>query len=197
MGAADQTWIVEALELLEERPDVLACSPLAGAPTADGRLRSQTLEREPHATLAFRSPELSSRVFLVDTERLAGIVPIRLFRPPPHRRILARLEGRSPWEVLEMALSSAMVTHALARVDFLGSAPGMWTVHPPYRSTPFFEELPKLVDRVESGDVPEGQRGHHDIGDSMVDWSSARRPRWRRGVDHLREIGRRSQRSRR
>ena len=48
--------------------------------------------------------------------------------------------------------------------------------------TSFFEKLPMLVKRVEDGEIPEGQRGDHDINESLVDWSEAKarlaRNRW-------------------
>jgi hypothetical protein len=79
-----------------------------------------------------------------------------------------------------------MMTHDLERVDFLGSPPGMWALHPPYRSALFYETLPSLIRRIEIGDVPEAQRGRYDIEDCLVDWTSAaRRHRWRRWSAHL------------
>jgi len=51
----------------------------------------------------------------------------------------------------------------------------MWSLHPPYRSEEFYRELPRLVEQIEAGSVPDAQRGDYDINDSMFDWSSARR----------------------
>ena len=63
----------------------------------------------------------------------------------------------------------------------LVSAPGFWSLHPPYRSETFYARLPQLIHAVETGDVPEGQRGHYDLNDSMIDWTSAREAnRWHR-----------------
>jgi hypothetical protein len=50
----------------------------------------------------------------------------------------------------------------------------MWHLHPPYRCQDFYAKLPSLIERVERGDVPEAQRGDHDINDSLVDWTEAR-----------------------
>ena len=39
----------------------------------------------------------------------------------------------------------------------------------------------ELIQAVERGNVPEGQRGHYDLNDSMIDWTSAREAnRWHR-----------------
>jgi hypothetical protein len=68
-----------------------------------------------------------------------------------------------------------MVKAGLSRVDFLGAEPGMWSLHPPFRSPEFYEALPRLIERIEASEVPETQRGDYDLNDSMLDWSSARR----------------------
>ena len=70
-----------------------------------------------------------------------------------------------------------MAAAGLFRVDFLGAAPGMWSLHPPYRSEEFYREPPRLIERIESGEVPEAQRGDYELNDSMFDWSRARRRR--------------------
>ena len=47
-GGGSQIWIAEARRLIEARPEVMVCNPHPGPPTADGRLRSQTLTPEPY-----------------------------------------------------------------------------------------------------------------------------------------------------
>jgi hypothetical protein len=66
-----------------------------------------------------------------------------------------------------------MRERGLVRRDFLGSAPGMWSLHPPYRCADFYAKLPDVIARVEDGNIPDAQRGDHDINGSMVDWSEA------------------------
>jgi len=76
------------------------------------------------------------------------------------------------------------------RLDFLGQEPGMWSIHPPYRNAVFYERLPLLIQNmnIEQGKLPDGQLGHFDINDSMVDWSSVRKFAWRPKLGHLRLI---------
>jgi hypothetical protein len=62
----------------------------------------------------------------------------------------------------------------LKRVDFLGTGEGLWSLHPPFRNESFFEKLPELINRVESNNIPEEQRGDYDINDSMINWDDAR-----------------------
>jgi hypothetical protein len=177
-GGGSQTWVAEAVRLLRRQPDVLACNPLPGPPTADGRLTSQRLVPEPSEPGAFRSRTLSTRLFLMDRDRAYSRVgAVRLTQPPRRRIWQAIAEGRPPYDLAEQMLSRAMAEHGLLRIDFLGAAPGMWSLHPPYRSKLFYDSLPRLIQQVETGDIPEAQRGAYDINDSFIDWSSAQRSR--------------------
>jgi hypothetical protein len=106
-------------------------------------------------------------------------------RPGPRGLVRAAIQRQPAYDLPENILSRAMRDAGLYRVDLLGSAPGMWTLHPPHRSALFYEQLPALIDRVERGDIPEGQRGCYDINDTLIDWTSARaairaRPWWQR-----------------
>jgi hypothetical protein len=181
-GAAD--WCAEARRALERNPDILACCPLPGPPTPTGALTAQTAERVPAPWPAYRFGHMTTRVFLLGLPRLRERVgPLRVARPPRLRsRIKARLLGQPPVALLEDLLTELMSAHGLCRLDFLGREPGMWSLHPPYRSEEFYALLPTLVERVEQGDMPDGQRGDYDLNESLVDWSEAaaafRRRRW-------------------
>ena len=84
------------------------------------------------------------------------------------------LQGNPMADLAENVVSDAMVAAGMYRVDFLGSGDGMWSLHPPYRSEEFYRRLPELIRAVEQGDVPQQQRGHYDLNDSMIDWTQAR-----------------------
>lgn len=176
-GGGSSQWIGEAVRLLSTRSDVLACNPFPGPPTADGSLRSQVLEREPYPSLAYRADQVSTRILMLDRERLrTELVPLRIYPAATKRQYVhALLDGNPPKLPFEGCLSRAMAAHRLARIDFLGDGPGMWGLHPPYRSALFYDTLPRIVEQVETGTVPEGQRGYHDVNDSMVDWTSVRK----------------------
>jgi len=176
-GGGSQTWVAEACTLLAENSDVLACNPLPGPPTPDGRLYKQTASPFAHSSLAFRFATISTRLYLIDRERMRErLLPLRLAGPMrPVSRFKAWMHGNPPYRATELTVSDAMGAAGLCRVDFLGAAPGMWSLHPPYRSEEFYRELPRLVEQIEAGSVPDAQRGDYDINDSMFDWSSARR----------------------
>jgi hypothetical protein len=188
-GGGSQTWIAEACHRLETDPDAFACNPLAGPPTGDGSLRSQTLRSVPGEPSAFRAAGVSTRILFVDLHRFAErIGRLPLLRPSRRRIWQAKLEGNDSYELAERILSVTIAEHGMDRVDFLGEAPGMWAVHPPLRSELFYERLPHLIRQIETGSVPEGQRGCHDLNDSMIDWASARQPAWKRRALRLRMV---------
>ena len=187
-GGGSQTWVAEAVQLLGQHPRVVACNPLPGPPTTDGALRSQRLDPFPYSSVAFSVTRLSTRIFLLDRARFHQVFPELPLLPPPTRLrdLQARLDGNPPYGLPEEIISHMMTKLNILRVDFLGDPPGMWTVHPPYRTAEFYERLPELIASIVTDDVPEGQRGMHDMNDSMIDWSSARTPRWQRIAQHVR-----------
>ena len=174
-GGGSSTWIEEAVKLLSERSDVLVCAPLPGPPTYDGTLRSQLAQPEPHYSPAFRFNFLSTRLFMLDREKfISRINYLPLRYATPYGMFKALVEGNYPYKLPEEIFTEAMVEKSLLRVDFLGNSPGMWSLHPPYRSKEFYEGLPKLIEKIEKGLMPESQLGDHDVNDSLVDWNSAR-----------------------
>ena len=186
-GGGSQSWVDEAIALIDANPSVLACNPLPGPPTTDGTLRSQQLTPYPYLTPAFSSPSISTRHFIIDRRRLwERVGRLALSRPRVKDYLKAVVDGQTPCNPLEVNLSEAMSAHGLIRVDFLGSDPGMWGVHPVHRTPMFFQRLPSLIADIEGGRIPERQRGEHDLNDSMVDWTGADRTAFEKLTDHLR-----------
>jgi hypothetical protein len=181
-GGGSATWMQDAIACMQARPDVLITAPFPGPPREDGTIFGHDgavggrhmRESLPH--LAYRHMAVSTRAFMIDLNRFKehlGALP--LLRPTPKQRLKSRLLGNAP-EALEaeMELSKAMQRFGLYRIDLLGDAPGLWSLHPPYRSEEFYRRLPELIRAVEQGEVPQQQRGHYDLNDSMIDWSQAR-----------------------
>jgi hypothetical protein len=109
-----------------------------------------------------------------------GVLP--LTAPSPLQRLKSKLLGNPPQvREAEALMTRTMQTSNLFRIDLLGEAPGLWSLHPPFRSEAFYQRLPELIQAVETGNVPAGQLGHYDLNDSMIDWTSAREAnRWHR-----------------
>src|SRR5439155_24691722 len=131
-------------------------------------LQEEQAERYP--STAFRFPHLRARRFVMDLRRFATAVgQLPLTRPPRIRQVQALVRGNPRYNLPEGIFSASMAEHSLFRVDFLGEPPGMWSIHPPYRSPQFYQALPGLIERLEAGEVTDAQRGDHDVNDSMVD----------------------------
>jgi hypothetical protein len=68
----------------------------------------------------------------------------------------------------EGMISLAMQRAGLVRIDFLGTAPGMWAVHPWARDDDFYRQLPALIERIERGEVSDDQRGTQELSLGML-----------------------------
>jgi hypothetical protein len=187
-GGGSLQWIHEAIALMERQSDVLLVAPFPGPPRSDGEIFGHYAEGHPPAriadqSLSYRFTHASTRIFMIDMARYAekvGAAP--LLSPTPVQRIKSAILGNPPvTREAEIVLTGVLRRYGLYRIDMLGSEPGMWSLHPPYRGVDFYRRLPQLVREIETGNIPEAQRGHYDINDSMVDWSEARRlNRWHR-----------------
>jgi hypothetical protein len=188
-GGFSRTWIRDAIACMEQRPDVLVTAPFPGPPRPDGRIFGHNevgelaVTKEPHESLAYRHRDVSTRIFMIDLNRFKerlGVFP--LLPPGARQRLKSKLLGNPPGvREAEVLMTKTMQSAGLSRIDLLGSPPGLWSLHPPYRSEQFYKRLPELIRAVETGTVPDGQLGHYDLNDSMIDWTSAREAnRWHR-----------------
>lgn len=196
-GGGSRTWVNEALTLFAARPDTLMVGPFPGPARADGKVHGHSGNHAPvqvDGGPAYRFKEVSTRIFMIDLQRLRdtlGVLP--LLKPDFLSRCKSWLLGNPPdAREAEVILGETLKANNLWRIDFLGQAPGMWSLHPPYRGETFYRRLPELIATVELGDVPDAQRGDYDMNDSMIDWSvqraATRRHKrlWRLMKDRLR-----------
>lgn len=187
-GGGSQVWLEEAIGRLKKTPDALFAGPLPGPPRADGTLGDlhggfpgltgiQPPERLAAAYPAYRFRTVSTRIFVLDQGRFdASVGALDLVRPNLRRRIRARLFRQSPLSMpAEEIISAAMMRKGLSRIDFLGSGAGIYSLHPPYRTDAFYQELPHLIARIVAGAIPAAQRGDYDVNSSMFDWTEALR----------------------
>jgi hypothetical protein len=189
-GGCSQTWVKEALEILEMDPGVLTASPLPGPPHPDGILVGQSqyaaLKEKPYF---FRFDSMSTRVFLLDRQMLYG--RLRLTGPGFKGWVFSKVEGHAPVQTLELMIGRMMRKEGKARVDFLGNDPGLWSIHPLFRSDEFYLRIPEIIERVKENDVPRSQLGYYNFSSDFIDWSEAherfRQNRLRRKI--LRKLG--------
>jgi hypothetical protein len=182
-GGQSSSWLTEALAEEAANPHVLFSAPLPGPPSADGRLHSQQATPVPERVHAHDFDTMSTRLFLLSRARFRATVGVLTPRRPSLRNTLKALVERNPPQDLpEHLFTDAMRPRGLVRREFLGSGPGMWHLHPPYRCADFYRKLPDLIRRCECNDIPDAQRGDHDVNASLVDWSEAiaamRHNRW-------------------
>lgn len=181
-GGQSQTWVEESIALLQQREDLLFTSPLPGPPHpgglkgkhdgADHAFDEDTVD----GRLAYRFHFVSTRVFLMDMKRFKALVgTLHLDTPPLTYRLRGKLLG-NPIKALsaEQVLSLTLQRHRLGNMCFEGAGDGMYSLHPPFHFPAFHAALPDLIERIEQGDIPDGQRGDYDINDSLFDMSEAR-----------------------
>ena len=179
-GGGNTRWVEEAIRVMDADPSLLVTSPLPGPPRADGVLlgHGSDVPRpvEIEGVHGYRFRHVSTRIFMLDMDRLyASVGRLPLLAPGLPSRIKARLLGNPPRaREAEVILSETLQENGLSRLDFLGSEGGLWSLHPPYRNAAFYEQLPSLIAAVESGRIPDEQRGDYDMNDSMIDWSAQR-----------------------
>lgn len=177
-GGGSETWIAEAVEWFARDETLVACNPLPGPPREDGLLRGQ--EGYPYtevAPKAYKFTNISTRVFLADMKRFeTKLGTLAGKRIPTLRSVVgSALRGQFNWLTLEERITLSMREHDAARLDFLGSGPGMWSVHPIDRSPAFYDNLGSLIELLEEGAAPtEEQLGHYDLHDSMIALAAAR-----------------------
>ena len=182
-GGLSQTWVLEAVDLLQRREDLLTVGPLAGPTHPDGLKGAHTEAFHAYdkeiidGRTAYRFHFISTRIFLIDMQRFKSHVgSLVINKPPFYRRLSGALLG-NPTDVrsAEMVLSETIQAKDLGNMHFLGSGEGMYSLHPPHHTPAFHQALPDLIARVERGEIPDAQLGDYDINDSMFDFSEARR----------------------
>ena len=198
-GGGSTTWVSEAIATMRNDPSVAFVGPHPGPPRRDGRILDQGKDwrgkasYEPAGEGAFSFDTVSTRIFMTSPallrERMNGRLP---WLPTKQRERLfaSLLEIENEAGEFEQLLSEAMQSHGLRRIDMLGSAPGLWSLHPPFRNDEFVSRLPEFIERAEEGDMPDDQRGRYDLGPPLIDWSQTRREkgraaRWRAHVKHV------------
>ena len=181
-GGLSHTWICEAEEILDTDPNVIFVAPLSGPPHPDGLLIGHGLRpgipAEPYkrpASYTFHT--VSTRIFVTRPDLIdSRIGHFEWLSPGPSKRFKAFLLGNPPLSrEFEVVLSHTMQKRGLIRVDHHGNESGMWSLHPPFRTAQFYSDLPGIIRRVETGDMPDEQLGRYDLHDSICDWSVPRR----------------------
>lgn len=174
-GGLSKTWLAEALKLYQSDERILFINPLAGPPTINGILYNQNYVDYKKLANHYSFNTMSTRLYLVNKNRLASKPIKNISTLKPGELIRALIRKNPCFKLPEEFLSEHMQKHKSIRVDFKGENTGLWSLHPPYRTPDFYEELPLLIEKIEKNHVPEEQKGHYDIVDELFDWSEARK----------------------
>ncbi|MEO7214172.1 hypothetical protein [Mucilaginibacter sp.] len=186
LGGGSNTWIAEAVALLQEDATCFTTSPLPGPPHPDDLLIGQSVLKKT-APYTYQFAGMSTRLFLLDrsvfeTEKL------KTARPALRNQLKAIVQGNANANLPELIISDYMRASNFHRVDFLGTNPGLWSLHPPYRTNGFYEKLPQLIHQIENNQLPDTQQGFYDVVDEVIDWAEAREAlqtkRWWKRILH-------------
>ena len=170
IGGSGERWLAEAIDLLRDRPEFLAAKPCSGPPRDDGTFVSGGVEVPTPVGPARAVPAFTSRMFLVEVARLVeAVTPIPLHPPTERwRRLRARLLGFPDVDNVERLIGAAMRRQAMNRIDVGGSGQ-VWSLHPLHKTPSFVAALPRLIEQVESGDIPPAQQGHYNLHRSLLE----------------------------
>ncbi|PWK79881.1 hypothetical protein LX99_00341 [Mucilaginibacter oryzae] len=180
LGGGSKLWVAEAVQRYGADNNNFVMAPLPGPPRTDDTLTDQQVIKKT-APFTWQLGGMSTRIFLIDKSKFDNHKLI-LAKPSPRNRLKALIQGHDNADLPEHLIADFIKKHQLKRVDFLGDGDGMWSLHPPYRTENFYEQLPAIIKRIENNDLPENQRGFYDLVDEVCDWTEAReklkRNRW-------------------
>lgn len=163
-------WIEDAIDKLRQYPEIACVAPLSGPPTEDGLLYQEVpYERDPRGFYLFK--EFTSRKFLVDIKRFENLLPLRT-------SWMAISKGSNPHHLLEGATNppaaqrkldrwEKMVSNQLRETQYYRAdlaTCSAWDLHSSYsHDHVFVKNLPRIIEKVESGWYPPEQAGHYDL----------------------------------
>ncbi|MHB8206936.1 hypothetical protein [Mucilaginibacter sp.] len=172
LGGGSQTWVSEATDFFKNDPSCFIVSPLPGPPHPDDILIHQDIKLK-IAPYTYALNGMSTRIFMMDKAKFRTN-KLRLRKPELRSQVNAIVRGNPNADLPENILSGYIKKHQLNRIDFLGAGNGLWSLHPPYRTRSFLDDLPAIITKIELGNLPDNQRGVYDIIDEVCDWSEAR-----------------------
>lgn len=172
LGGLSKSWVAEAVNLLESDPSILILSPLPGPPHPDQKLIKQAIVKKLD-DYAFQLKGMSTRLFLIDKSKFEHN-KIELKKPSVRNQAKAIIEGNANADLPEHLISNYMEAHSYKRIDFLGKKPGLWSLHPPFRTSGFYTHLDEIIHQIENEQLPASQYGFYDVVDEVCDWSEAR-----------------------
>lgn len=181
-GGLSHSWISEAERILDTDSNIIFVAPLSGPPHPEGLLKGHRLQSgisiKPYSlSNSYIFNSVSTRIFVTRPSLIESRIGFFEWVPPNYiQRFKALLLGNPPQSrEFEVVLSHTMRKRGLFRLDYHGEQLGMWSLHPPFRTNQFYTDLPNIIRRIETGDMPVEQLGQYDLHDSICDWSIPRK----------------------
>lgn len=170
-----EAWLDQAMKIAQEDEKALLIAPLIGPPVEKNTpmpivhpKRYNPIAGYDGAKNAYIYKDMSTRMFLVEKERLKNFCPITY----PHFDQIMKswIRKTSPYHTPERSISESMQENGLYRVDFLGDGKGLWSLHPQIsRDGHFSKMLDHIIRKIEEGFFTESQRGWHDFSRNFYD----------------------------
>ena len=152
---------------MEENPDVLCVLPKGGPPTRDGSLNQGTTHYQIDTKRGlYLFKNFTSRHYLIHRERLLSLLPMKPVWLSWREPIKSRLYGNGKMLCWETMVEQAVEKSSFWRADLMTDQ--AWSLHPGDRSEQFYRLLPDIMDKVNSNQFPDEQRGHFDL--RLTDW---------------------------
>jgi len=176
IGGDPNSWVQDAVSLLNSDYRYLLVNPLPGPPAADFDLKQKYHSKA--GPYQFLFTKMSTRVFLIDMEKVFTH-KLRLKRTPISPRYLKWFfKSRFKWGhmALEDIMTDSMIRRSLLRVDTLGAGEGRsaYTLHPVWKPATFIASIPRLLERIDKNDIPESQRGHYNVNNDFFNFELGR-----------------------
>lgn len=167
-------WIEQAISLIQSDQKALFVSPIIGPPVLEGQempmqhpKRYNPIEKYTYAGNGYKYKDVSTRIFLVEKERLKNFCPMTY--PHLDQLIKALLKKTSMYHTPERSISSEMQRQGLYRVDFHGKPPGLYSIHAQVARQPdFVGMLDHVIQKVKEGFFLEEDRGLQDFNPNYL-----------------------------
>ncbi|MDB5143948.1 MAG: hypothetical protein JWQ66_2661 [Mucilaginibacter sp.] len=184
LGGGSQTWVEEAKAVFKKDPRYLVVSPHPGPPHPSGILIDQTIIKE-IKPYTYELSGMSTRIFMTDKSIFTDR-KLSLKKPALKGQVKAVIQGNHNAELPEILIRDFMQLNDFKRLDFLGQGKGLWSLHPPFRTKSFYDNLGNIIDKINGGDLPSAQYGFYDIVDELCDWKEGwenlKKNRWWKGM---------------
>lgn len=184
LGGASQIWVAEAKAVFKSYQDCLVVSPHPGPPHPSGTLIDQIIVKQ-ISPYTYELGGMSTRIFMID-KSVFNVSKLKLQKPALRGQLKAVVQGHPNAELPEILIRNFIQLNNFKRIDFLGEGRGLWSLHPPFRTKSFYENLENIIRRIETDDLPESQYGFYDVVDALCDWQEGwdnlKKNRWWKGI---------------